>query len=109
MPIDRPPGLSPEEMDKLLERLANRGARLELQDPRVTAGMIWIVAAVGGIFITLCGIGITKLNTLNENVVRLIEQNAQEARTNDAQDARLSIYDNRLREVEREQYRRAQQ
>jgi hypothetical protein len=22
MPIDRPPGLSPEEMDKLLERLA---------------------------------------------------------------------------------------
>jgi hypothetical protein len=108
MPITRPPTLSPEEMDKLLERLANTGAKLTMTDPRVSAMHNWLLASIGGVLILVGGWTITSINTLNQTMVKVVEQNRSADRTNDAQDRRfdnqdrrMDTLDSRLRDVER--------
>ena len=64
--ITRPSTLSPEEMDKLLERLANHGARIEMTDPRVTSVQNWILITIGGAFVALAGWGIRSINELGK-------------------------------------------
>ena len=108
MPITRPSNLTPEEMDKLLERLANTGAKLTMTDPRVSAIQNWLLASIGGVIIIVGGWTITSINELNKNMVQVIEQNRAAERTNEAQDRRfdnmdkrLDALDSRTREVER--------
>lgn len=101
MSLTRPSSLSPEEMEKLLSQLADRGARITMTDPRVSATTNWLLASIGGIFIIVGGWLITSVNTLNEKLAAVIQQNAYSQRVDDAQDARLSGYDDRLRAVER--------
>lgn len=106
--ITRPPTLTPEEMDKLLERLANTGAKLTMTDPRVSAIHNWLLASIGGVVI-LVGIWmVSSINELNASMVKLIEQNRSLERTNDAQDRRFDHmdrrqdgFDSRLRDMER--------
>lgn len=85
-----------------MERLANTGARITMADPRVTSWQNWIFAAIGATLLLLGGWVGTSINDLNKNMVKVIEQNTYAERTNSAQDARLSIYDDRLRAVERQ-------
>lgn len=108
MPITRPPTLTPEEMDKLLERLANTGAKLTMTDPRVSAMHNWLLASIGGVLILVGGWTINSINSLNQTMVKIVEQNKQFERTNDAQDRRfdnldrrIDSLDSRLRDVER--------
>ena len=110
MPITRPPTLSQEEMDKLLERIANTGAKLTMTDPRVSAMHNWLLASIGGVLILVGGWTITSINALNQTMVKVVEQNKSAERTNDAQDRRfdnvdrrMDTFDSRLREVERKQ------
>jgi hypothetical protein len=110
MPITRPPTLTPEEMDKLLERLANTGAKLTMTDPRVSAMHNWLLASIGGVLILVGGWTITSINALNQTMVKVVEQNISTDRTNQAQDKRfdnldrrMDTLDSRLREVERKQ------
>jgi hypothetical protein len=110
MPITRPSTLTPEEMEKLLERIANSGAKLTMTDPRVSAVHNWLLATIGGIIIIIGGWTITSINDLNNTMVQVIEQNKNADRTNDAQDRRfdnndrrMDGLDSRLREVERKQ------
>lgn len=108
MPITRPSTLTPEEMDKLLDRLANTGAKLTMTDPRVSAIHNWLLASIGGILILVGGWTISSVNTLNQTMVKVVEQNINTGRINDAQDRRfdnmdrrLDQIDSRLRDVER--------
>lgn len=101
MTITRPPSMSQHEMDMLFERLANRGAKIELKDPRVTSMQTWLLGIIGTAVVGGLGWGIATMNDLNKNVAVLIQQNAYADRINMAQDARLDIYDARLRDVER--------
>lgn len=110
MPITRPPTLSPEEMDKLLERLANTGAKLTMTDPRVSAIHNWLLATIGGVLILVAGWMVTSINALNQTMVKVVEQMKTSERVNDAQDRRfdnqdrrIESFDSRLREVERKQ------
>lgn len=101
MTITRPSTLTEEEMNKLMQGLADRGAKITMADPRVTSVQTWIMLAVGAAFITVGTFIISSVNELNKNMAIVIQQNAYAQRTNDAQDARLNIYDDRLRSVER--------
>lgn len=108
MPITRPPTLTPEEMDKLLDRLANTGAKLTMTDPRVDRVHNWLLATIGAVIIVVGGWTIQSINTLNQTMVKVIEQNSQALRTNDAQDRRfdnvdrrMDTFDSRLRDEER--------
>jgi hypothetical protein len=101
MSITRPPTLTDEEMQKLLSQLADRGARITMTDPRVSATTNWLLASIGGIFLLVGGWLITSVNTLNEKLATVIQQNAYGERIDANQDARLDIYDARLRAVER--------
>lgn len=110
MGITRPPTLTPEEMDKLLERLANTGAKLTMTDPRVSAIHNWLLATIGGVLILVGGWMVTSINALNQTMVKVVEQMKTSERINDAQDRRfdnqdrrIESFDSRLREVERKQ------
>lgn len=73
--ITRPPTLSPEEMDKLLERLANSGARITMADPRVTSIQTWLLATIGVSLVGGIGWGVKSINDLNQTVTRVVTQN----------------------------------
>ncbi len=75
MSITRPPTLSPEEMDRLLERLADRGARITMVDPRVTSVQTWILGTIGVAVVGLAGWGIQSINNLNNTMTRVLTQN----------------------------------
>lgn len=102
MSITRPSTLSEDEMNKLMERLANHGARITMADPRVTSVQNWIFAGIGATLLLLGGWVGTSITELNKNMIKVIEQNAYAERTNIHQDNRLEIYDARLRAVERQ-------
>lgn len=101
MTIERPRTLSEEEMNRLLDRIANSGAKLTMVDPRVSAVHNWLLASIGGTVLIVGGWGINSINRLNETMATVVQQNAYHQRINDAQDKRLDIYDDRLRIVER--------
>ena len=100
MSITRPSTLTPEEMDKLLDRLANSGARLTMTDPRVSAIHNWLLASIGGVIILVGGWTITSINTLNQNMVKVVENYKSADRTNDAQDRRFDNTDRRLDQLD---------
>lgn len=47
MPITRPPTMSEKDLDELLQRLANSGAKLQMLDPRVTQAQTWLLSVIG--------------------------------------------------------------
>lgn len=72
MSITRPPTLSPEEMDRLLERLANSGARITMADPRVTSVQTWIMVTIGAVGISVAGWGVKSIQDLNQNMAAML-------------------------------------
>jgi uncharacterized radical SAM superfamily Fe-S cluster-containing enzyme len=70
--ITRPSTLSPEEMDRLMERIANSGARITMQDPRVTSLQTWILVTIGTMAIAVGAWGIKSINDLNQNMAMML-------------------------------------
>ena len=107
MSLTRHPAMTQEQADKLhaqLRDISNRGASVTLQDSRVTAVQNWIFATLGGSMLLVCAWVGNSIQELNVNVAKLSSQAQYKERVDEAQDARLSIYDDRLRNVEREVY-----
>lgn len=73
--ITRPPTLSQEEMEKLIERLANHGAQITMADPRVTSIQTWLMATIGVALVGGIGWGVKSINDLNQTVTRVVTQN----------------------------------
>lgn len=103
MGITRPSSLSQEDMDKLMERLANHGAKITMLDPRVTGAQAWALATIG---LTLVGVGswgIKSINDLNQTMTRVVTQNEYR----DAQVQRIEdhvrVLDERVVTLERKQ------
>lgn len=94
MSITRPPTLSPEEMDRLLANLTDRGARITMTDPRVTSVQTWVLSSIGIAFIGLGGWLISSVNTLNETMMRVVTQN-------EYRDRQLTDAMDRIRVLER--------
>lgn len=72
MSITRPSTLTPEEMDKLMERLANSGARISMTDPRVTSLQTWVMVTIGAVGISVAGWGVKSINDLNQNMAAML-------------------------------------
>lgn len=73
--ISRPPTLSQEEMEKLIERLSNHGAQITMADPRVTSIQTWLLATIGVAIVGGIGWGVKSINDLNQTVTRVVTQN----------------------------------
>lgn len=73
--ISRPSTLSQEEMEKLIERLANHGAQITMADPRVTSIQTWLLATIGVAIVGGIGWGVKSINDLNQTVTRVVTQN----------------------------------
>lgn len=72
-----------------------------VMDRRVTRAFEWLSGIFASLLvIVLVWVG-SSINELNTKMAIVIEQNSYAQRVNDAQDARLTIYDDRLRQVER--------
>lgn len=88
-------------MERLLEGLANRGARITMADPRVTNAQTWILLAVGTAFITCGGWLIKSVNDLNSTMGKVVVQNEYTTQALRNIDSRLDRQDDRLRALER--------
>lgn len=96
--------MTQEEREKLIADLERRGARISIHDPRLTGLQNWILAAIGSLGIGVGAWLASNVAELNKSVAVLIQQNQFQQAINQNQDNRLSIYDDRLRAVEREFY-----
>ncbi len=101
MSITRPSTLTPEEMDKLLERLANTGAKITMADPRVTSVQTWILATIGMSLVGLAGWGIKSINDLNLTMTRVVTQNEARDREVDRMQEHIRAVDSRVTTLER--------
>lgn len=108
MSMTRPPSLSPEEMQRLIDAVSRRGGNISMADPRLSALQNWLMVTIGTVLIVVGGWTITSINKLNETMVKVVEQNTALQRVNDAQDRRfdnidrrIETMDIRLRDVER--------
>jgi hypothetical protein len=98
----RPHPMTPEDVKRLEQLLAQRGASVAFQDARVTRATNVILGLVGtGLLGFLLSIN-SQLGALREQNASLIAELKYQEQINQAQDSRLSIYDDRLRSVERQ-------
>lgn len=68
MSITRPPTLTPEEMDLLMQRIANSGAKITMLDPRVTSAQTWLLSVIGVAMTGFLGWNIKSIQDLNQTV-----------------------------------------
>lgn len=57
-----------------------------MTDPRVDRVHNWLLGSIGVVILAVGGWTITSIDALNQTMVKVIEQNSQALRTNDAQD-----------------------
>ncbi len=88
-------------MDKLLERLANTGAKITMADPRVTSVQTWILATIGMSLVGLAGWGIKSINDLNLTMTRVVTQNEARDREVDRMQEHIRAVDSRVTTLER--------
>jgi hypothetical protein len=93
--------MTPEEAEKIMKEAQARGASVLVSDPRVTAVTNWLLGVIA--FGLLSGFlsMFSSINQLKEQNATLIAEIRFQQQINQAQDSRLSIYDDRLRAVER--------
>lgn len=101
MSITRPSAITPEELEKLVERMSRNGASITLTDPRVTSVQTWFLTTIGLTLVGLGGWGIKSINELNQTMTRVVTQNEYR----DAQVSRiekhLEVIDSRVGTLER--------
>jgi ethanolamine utilization microcompartment shell protein EutL len=100
MALTRPPSLSPEDMQKIIEAVSRRGASVTMADPRLSALQNWLMVTIGTVLIVVGGWTITSINRLNETMVKVVEQNTALQRVNDAQDRRFDNLDRRIESLD---------
>ena len=101
MSITKPATLTQEEMDRLLERLANHGARITMVDPRVTSVQTWILSTIGVSIVGLAAWGIKSINDLNQTMTRVVTQNEYRDDRINRIDQHLEAVDTRVLVLER--------
>lgn len=101
MSITRPSTLSQEEMDRLIEKLANHGAKITMVDPRVTSVQTWILSTIGVSLVALAGWGIKSINDLNQTMTRVVTQNEYRDDHVKRIEQHLDVVDSRVVTLER--------
>lgn len=106
MNMTRPPALSPEDVEKIVNAMTRRGASISMTDARFTAVQTWLLTAIG---ISIIGLGTWLINTVNDlniTMTRVVTQN--EARDAEAVRIRdhLQSVDRRVVELESNKGRR---
>jgi len=104
--MTRPPALSPEDVEKIVNAMTRRGASISMTDARFTAVQTWLLTAIG---ISIIGLGTWLINTVNDlniTMTRVVTQN--EARDAEAVRIRdhLQSVDRRVVELESNKGRR---
>jgi hypothetical protein len=101
MSITRPTAMTQEEAEKIMKEAIARGASVLVSDPRVTAWTNWLLGAIALGLLSGFWSMFASINQLKEQNATLIAEIRFQQQVNAAQDNRLSIYDDRLRAVER--------
>jgi hypothetical protein len=101
MSITRPTAMTPEEAEKIMKEAIARGASVLVSDPRVTAWTNWLLGVIALGLLSGFWSMFASINQLKEQNATLIAEIRFQQQVNAAQDNRLSIYDDRLRAVER--------
>lgn len=89
MAITRPSTMTPEEMDALMQRLANSGAKITMLDPRVTSAQTWLLSVIGVAMTGFLGWNIKSIQDLNQTVRVVQTQYEFLIKQSDRMDAKL--------------------
>jgi hypothetical protein len=81
--------MSPEEVERILKALGDRGASIRLSDPRLSQIIAWAAICLGTLFTGALTWGVKSINDLNTNVAILIEQQKTSREDADKLDRRL--------------------
>ena len=100
MAISRPSVLSDEDRDAIIEAMRHHGAKMTVQDPRLTQLQTWVLAAVGTGVLGLGAALVTKVNTLNETMVRYITVQEYSSRSLESHMLELNDHEIRLTRIE---------
>lgn len=84
-----------------MERLANSGARITMQDPRVTSVQTWILVTIGTAGLAVAGWGIKSINDLNQNMAAMLIRYDYESRRMERVERHLELVDGRVVILER--------
>lgn len=101
MSITRPSTLSQEEMERLIERLANHGARISMTDPRVTSVQTWLMVTIGAVGISVAGWGVKSINDLNQNMAAMLVRYEYDTRRVERLERHVEYVDGRVVILER--------
>lgn len=101
MSITKPPSLTQEDIDRLVERAAARGASITMQDSLVTSVQTWILSAIGASVLGLGTWGIKSINDLNQTMIRVVTQNEFRDDHVDRIERHLEVVDGRVVVLER--------
>lgn len=88
-------------MDKLIERLANHGAKITMLDPRVTGAQAWVLATIGLTLVGVGGWGIKSINDLNKTMTIVVTQNEYRDKQLQRVEQHVEILDGRIVNLER--------
>jgi hypothetical protein len=93
--------MTPEEAEKIMREAQERGGTVMVADPRVTVWTNWLLGVIALGLLSGFWSMFTSINTLKEQNATLIAEIRFQQQVNQSQDTRLTIYDDRLRAVER--------
>ena len=91
----RPSALSPEDVDRLVKVLEQRGGSVTIQDPRVSQVQTWMWGVIGICVIGLGGWLINSVNALNQTMQRVVVTNEYVVKIVDAHDRRIADLERR--------------
>ncbi len=95
-PISRPRSLSQDEVDKIIVAMRNRGAQLNISDPRVTKATQWMIGILGLTAVSMLG---WLANSVNQLATGLTENTAELRAANKRFDDFKSDYNDERQEL----------
>lgn len=91
--------MTPEDVERLVKKIEERGASVTISDPRVTKARDWVLNSIGALAVVVLGWAANSIDTLNKTMVEVVIQNRNTAEI-------LKDHNERLRDLERAEHER---
>jgi hypothetical protein len=94
-PDTRPPAITEAQLERIIHAMQQRGATVNVTDPRVTAVQAWILGLVGSGVVGAAIWGANSLSELTTTVTIAIARQQEQGKVQDDHEARLRSLERR--------------
>lgn len=99
--ITRPSVLTPEDLRKIADALASSGARISMEDKRVSSVQTWVLATIGVTLVGVGGWGIRSIDELNKTMTKVVTANEYRDAQANRMERHLETLDGRVVNLEK--------